>query len=120
MHFEQIALTEAAASSLASGGSPFLWQRIKQDIEENKAQVFQASNGSYLVLSIQKPDLVCHAMTGCDANEIAHSLIDLARLNDCEFVRFVTRHKGFPRLLRDHKLLDFGTIYRIKAYESND
>lgn len=112
-------LTEAAASSLSSGGSPFTWQRIKDDIESGKAQVFTHPNGSYLVLGIQRPDLVCYAMTGCDANEMAKELIELAKYNGCDFVRFVTKHKGFPRLLRDHELQNHGTIYRIKTYEPN-
>jgi predicted acetyltransferase len=113
-------LTEAASSQLAIGGSPFYWERIKADIAANRAQLFETENGSYIVLSVQKPDLVVLACTGENGKAIMKECIAIAKLNDCEFVRFITKHKGLPRLLKEFEPQDFGTIYRIKAYESND
>lgn len=111
-------LSEPAVAELQRGGDSATWKAITAMVVRNDAQAFQTENGSYLVLSVQKPDLVVLACTGNDAPSLMQTCIELAMLNDCESVRFVTKHKGLPRLLRDFNPVNHGTIYRVQVNES--
>lgn len=112
-------LTEAAESSLRVGGSSYIWDRIKSSIEAKTAHVFATNQGSYLALEIQGTELVILAATGHEGPDLMCACIELAKRCNCNFVRFVTKRKGMPRLLKDFELQDHGTIYRIPTYEPN-
>jgi len=109
-------LTESATRLLRRGGSFDTWDKIVSDIEDRKAQLFYASNGSYLVLSITRNDrLFIHACAGTDAKMLMQLCIQTAKHNHCTSVLFRTVKKGLPRLLREFNPVQTGnTTYRVE------
>ena len=108
-------LTESAACLLRRGGSFNTWQEIVSDIEDRKAQLFYATNGSYLVMSITRNDkLFIHACAGSNARMLMQLCIQTARHNHCTSVLFRTEKKGLLRLLRQFNPVQTGnTTYRV-------
>ena len=108
-------LTESAACLLRRGGSPTTWAEIVDGIKTRRVQLFHASNGSYLVLSITRNDkLFIHACAGCDARILMQLCIQTARHNHCTSVLFCTVRKGLLRLLREFNPVQTGnTTYRV-------
>lgn len=93
-------LTESAACLLRRGGSHRAWSQIVLDINDKKSQLFHASNGSYLVLSITACDeLFIHACAGQDARTLMQLCLQAAKHNHCTSVIFCTVKKGLLRLL---------------------
>lgn len=108
-------LTESAACLLRRGGSSTTWAEIVDDIKTRRAQLFYASNGSYLVLSITRNDkLFIHACAGSDVRILMQLCIQTARHNHCTSVLFRTVKKGLLRLLREFNPVQTGnTTYRV-------
>lgn len=93
-------LTESAACLLRRGGSSDLWAKIVSDMDDGRVQLFYASNGSYLVLSITAyEELFIHACAGRDIRMLMQLCIQAAKHNHCTSVIFCTVKQGLLRLL---------------------
>lgn len=108
-------LTESAACLLRRGGSSILWARIVADFEARKVQLFYASNGSYLILSITPDDeLFVHACAGQDVRMLMKLCVQTAKHNYCTSVLFQTVRRGLLRLLREFNPVEVDDIlYKV-------
>lgn len=106
-------LTPHAESKLCGVGPAALWERIKSDIERKIAQLFALPDDTYMVLRIDRNELVCVALVGRNAIEVVETLIELAKTNQCDTVRFHTKRRGVPRLLKQFNPVQGETAYRI-------
>lgn len=109
-------ITETAVRLLRRGGSSDSWDEIISDLLARKTQLFHATNGSYLVLSITSNDeLFIHACAGSDAKILMQLCIQTARHNHCTSVLFKTIKKGLVRLLTQFNAVEIkDCLYRVE------
>lgn len=111
LHMPQI--TKHAEEKLLAGGDPRSWENIKADIIAGHAQLFLCPDDTYMVLRIDRNDLVFVALVGSGAVPLVDLAIQIARAHGLKSVRFHTAHKGVPRLLKQFNPYEVNRVYRI-------
>lgn len=110
-------LTEHAEEKL-SGIDAELWSGIRNDILAKRAQLFQCPDDTYLVLRIEGTELVIVACVGRNSNELMQRCLEIAQGHGLLSIRFHTKRRGLPRLIKRFKPYELERVYRVNVSEN--
>lgn len=95
-----------------------LWPAIRDDILEERAQLFSCPHDSYVVLRIEGSELVIVACVGSGGIAIMQRCMEIARANNLTSIRFHTARRGMQRLLKQFKPVELERVYRVNINEN--
>jgi hypothetical protein len=108
------ALTDHAEQKLSAVDAE-LWPFVRDDIVNNRAQLFQCPDDTYLVLRIEGTELVIGACVGKNGVTIMERIVEIAHANGLSSIRFHTARRGMPRLLKQFKPVELERVYRVNV-----
>ena len=92
-----------------------LWPAIRDDIVNERAQLFQCPDDSYLVLRIEDTELVIVACVGSNGIAMMQRCLEIAHVHGLLSVRFHTARRGMARLLKQFKPVELERVYKVNV-----
>lgn len=99
MHFERFAWCEEARNGLLSTFNDEE-SFIREGVESGRMELFKVDGHSWAVVQTWADSQMCWCYQGRNALGFAQAMLRIARRNDLRCIRFFTKHRALPRLLK--------------------